>query len=145
MIFDTEPTNFKPKFEVVSCFCEQNGQILLLQRQTWKPQGSKWGVPAGKIDPTDKTLKAAVEREVNEETGIDLHGVKVDYFGKFFVRYTEFDFIYHIFHTVIRPKVMVKIRNDEHQQYLWVSPQDSLPMDLIEDLDFCIKLFYKLN
>jgi len=36
------PENFTPKFEVVSCFVEYKQEILLLQRQDYKPQGNTW-------------------------------------------------------------------------------------------------------
>lgn len=144
MLYKTKPKNFIPKFEVVSCFCEYESEILLLQRQEWKPQGNSWGVPAGKKDATDKTVTMAVKREVKEETGIKLDDNTITYFGQFFVRYENFDFIYHIFHSVYKQKPDVVIRGIEHKQFKWVTPQRALKMDLIQDLDRCLKIFYKV-
>lgn len=145
MLSKTKPNNFKPKFEVVSCFCENNGEILLLQRQVWKPQGGKWGVPAGKKDIIDKTIEEAVERETREETGINIDRKKLTYFGQFFVRYDDFDFIYHIFHSVFLQRPDVHTRENEHGQYKWSTPKSAFGMDLIQDLDKCIEIFYKIR
>lgn len=145
MLSKTKPKNFNSKFEVVSCFCEYDGEILLLQRQECKPQGNKWGVPAGKKDATDKTIEEAIKREVKEETGITVDENQLNYFGQFFVRYEDFDFIYHIFHSVFQQKSDIHIRKNEHKQCSWVTPQDALEMDLIQDLDRCIEIYFKIK
>lgn len=145
MLFKKEPKNFAPKFEIVSCFCEHNGEILLLQRQNWKPQGGKWGVPAGKKDEVDKTALVAIIREVQEETGIKIDEGVLDYFNKVYVRYPDFDFTYHIFHTHLKERPEVKIRDNEHGGYCWITPKKALTADLIEDLDRCIELYYRTS
>lgn len=118
---------------------------MLLQRQESKPQGKSWGVPAGKKDTTDKTLEAAMQRELKEETGIKVDEKKLKYFGQFFVRYDDYDFIYHIFHLVLPEKPIVQIRETEHLGFMWVTPKEALEIDLIQDLDECIELFYDVR
>jgi 8-oxo-dGTP pyrophosphatase MutT (NUDIX family) len=142
MIYIKEPDGFKTKFEVVSCFCRWNNKILLLKRQQTKPQGETWGVPAGKIDNSDASAGAAMERELAEETGIIRKDSELKYLGKVYVRYTDFDFGYHIFQTGFEDKPKVIIRAAEHQNYKWVTPAAAKKMRLIEDLDKCIELYY---
>ena len=48
MLYEREPVDFNPKFEVSSIFCEVNGEFVLLKRLPNKHQPEKWGVPAGK-------------------------------------------------------------------------------------------------
>jgi len=112
MIYRKKPQNFNSKFDVVSCFVEHNGTILLLHRQDHKPEGNTWGVPAGKVDQGEEILKTIV-REIKEETGFQLSSSQPSYFKKVYVKYPKYDFIYHIFHISF------------------------------QDLDACIKLFYK--
>ncbi len=143
MIYKEKPLNFNPKFEVVSCFMEFGGEILLLHRQDHKPQGDTWGVPAGKVDSGEEILET-MTREIREETGLVLLPRQLSYFGKVFVRYLEYDFVYHIYHTKLDSKQEIVINLTEHKDFKWVFPEDALNMPLIQDLDACIKLFYKL-
>jgi 8-oxo-dGTP pyrophosphatase MutT (NUDIX family) len=141
MITEIKPNDFDPIFEVVSCFCECNGEILLLKRQGHKPQGNTWGVPAGKMEKGENALKA-ITREVREECGIEREASGIHFFGTVYVRYAEVDFVYHIFHTTFDVKPEIRISADEHLTYIWISPNRALELDLIEDLDACIKLYY---
>lgn len=140
MISKDKPENFSPKFEVVSCFVEYNNEILLLCRQDHKPQGNTYGVPAGKIDTGETTIQA-MQREGKEETQIDLEGAI--YIDKLFVRYPEYDFTYHMFHKKFDIQPQVTIHPNEHKAYIRKEPKEALKMNLIQDLDECIKLFYK--
>jgi len=142
MLFIEKPEHFNPIFEVVSLFCEFNGKILLLLRREGKSEGGKWGVPAGKREESDKSLLDATIRELNEETGIELKSKNVNYFLKTFVRFPDYDFIYHIFHTKLDKFPEVEVRADEHQDFLWVTPKGALRMNLVKDLDWCIRVFY---
>ena len=141
MIYEQKPENFSPKFEVVSCFLEHNGEILLLHRQNHKPQGDTWGVPAGKVDEGESVM-TSLQREAWEETGVKLDSEKIKHFKKIFVRYDDYDFSYHIFHTKFENKPEVEIREEEHKGFQWLSPKDAMKINLIQDLDACIEMFY---
>ena len=143
MIYPEKPQNFNSAFDVVSCFVEYNGEILLLRRQDHKPEGNTWGVPAGTVDEGEKRLGAIV-RVIQEETGFQLPPSQLSYFGKTYVKYPEYDFVYHIFHTQLDQMQEVAINHKEHKESRWVSPENALNMELIQDLDACIKLFYEL-
>lgn len=137
------PENFNASFETVSCFCEYDGKFLLLHRQDHKSEGNKWGVPAGKIDAGENALKAMV-REIKEETGFNIPSQQLIYFNKVYVRYPDYDFVYYMFHTILNQQQKVKINHKEHKNFKWVSPESALKMDLVLDLDKCVKLFYKI-
>ena len=108
MIYQEEPENFDPRFEIASCIVEHNGQFLLLQRQVGKSEGNKWGVPAGKIEPGEEPIDA-IYREIQEETGYNIPKSQLTYFRKIYVRYPTYDFIYHMFNTQIEQREKVKI------------------------------------
>ncbi|KKU68542.1 MAG: Asymmetrical Bis(5'-nucleosyl)-tetraphosphatase [Parcubacteria group bacterium GW2011_GWA2_47_16] len=144
MIFFSKPKNFKSKFDVVSCFLEYEGKILLLHRQDHKPQGDTWGVPAGKIDAGETRLKAIV-RELKEETAhLVTEEKSLLYSGKIYVRFPTYDFVYHTFHLPVKHEPKIVINPEEHKGFDWVSPAAALEMDLMPDTGNCIKLFYKL-
>ncbi len=143
MIYEKCPQNFNPEFDVVSCFVECYGEILLLHRQDHKPEGNSWGVPAGKVD-YGENVQETIVREIREETGFVLPSSQLSYFEKVFVKYPDYDFIYHIFHTKLNDRQKVAINRTEHKDFRWLSPENALNMPLIRDLDACIKLFYKL-
>lgn len=144
MIFLTEPEGFNNKFDIVSCLCERDGKILILLRQDYKPQGNMWGIPAGKVDNGEELL-TALERELREETGMTPPKDKFEFVTKFYTRYPEYDFIFHIFKAKIDGSAEVTINPAEHKEYKWFTTQEVLNLsNSMEDLDKCIKYCYKL-
>lgn len=143
MIHTTLPNEFNPRFTVVSCYIECNGKILLLLRHDSKTEGNKWGAPAGKIDGNESEQQAIL-REVKEETGLDIGPTQLDYLTKVYVRYPEYDFVYHMFRTRIpmEKEPRISLHANEHKDYRWVEPKDALCLDLVPGLDACIKMFY---
>jgi 8-oxo-dGTP pyrophosphatase MutT (NUDIX family) len=141
MLYEKIPKKFNPRFEIVSCFLECDGKILLLLRQDHKPQGNTWGVPAGKADG-DGDILENMTREINEETGISIPPQKLSYFKKVFVKYSNYDFVYHMYHAKISQPQEVSINPKEHMDFQWISPKKALNLPLIQDLDACIKMFY---
>lgn len=144
MLYKTKPKNFNPKFEIVLCYIEYAGKILLLQRDDKKPEGNTWGAPAGKVDKNDKDKIQALVREIREETGLDIGKYKIYQVDQFYVRYPDYDFISNGFRVRLTEKPNIKINPLEHKGFIWVSPEDALKMNLIEDWDKCIKLYYKI-
>lgn len=142
MLYKEKPENFDPKFEVVSCFVEYKDEILLLLRQDHKPQPNTRWVPAGKVD-IEETIRKTMRREGKEETTINLRWAK--YFDKLYVRYPEYDFIYHMFHKQFDAQPKVTINPNEHKEYIRKTPTEALKMNLIKDLDECIRLFYDIK
>jgi len=144
MTYRESPKDFKSKFDVTSCLLEYNGEILLLLRNDDKPEGNTWCLPGGKVDGTETTHESMI-RELKEETGHSLSKEnKLIYFGKFYVRYPTYDFIYHIFYLPVTEKPFIQINPKEHKDFNWHKPTEALKLSLIPDLDSCIKLFYKI-
>ena len=141
MIYLETPNNFSPKFQVVSCYVECQGKLLFLHRPMHKSQGGKWGVPAGKVE-IDETFEKALVREVQEEAGLKIDSGKLYFLKKIAVRHSEYDFIYHMYRVILDEIPEVKINPAEHQDYMWATPQEALSMDLVTDLDTCIKMYY---
>ncbi len=141
MLYENEPKDFKPSFKSVGCFIEHKSKILLLHRQDSCPQGNTWGLPSGKINSKESPL-IAMAREIFEETGLDIPKSKIRHHSKNYIKFPDFDFVYHLFHAQIDSKPEVLLNSREHKNYIWIYPQDTSRLHLIEDLDSCIKLVY---
>jgi 8-oxo-dGTP pyrophosphatase MutT (NUDIX family) len=59
-----------------------------------------------------------------------------------FVRDGGNDVYYHMFSCELATRPEIRINPHEHQGYRWVTPHEALKMDLIHDLDECIKMYY---
>lgn len=119
LVFRKKPQDFAPTVEVAACYLEINGKFLFLKRSIGKPEGGKWGVPAGKIEVNEGSLEA-VCRETYEETQIILNLEQLTFVGKLFVRKPDVEYIYHMFHLKLdcMPEVALNNEHDEHQ---WLS------------------------
>ncbi len=144
MIFLEKPSDFNKQIEVVGCFLVRNGKILLLKRSPTKSHPGTWGVPAGKVEPGENTVDTAV-REICEESGINLKKDLLKHYKSIFVRYQDFDFIYHIFSVELESDQKVVINEAEHVDFKWLLPLDALRLNLIPDEDLCIKMFFNLE
>jgi len=112
-------------------------------RQDHKPEGNTYGLPAGKIDENENKF-SAMEREMFEETRIKLASSDLKYFKKIYVKYPAYHFVYHIFYTKLNYLPKIIISSLEHKEYKFFTPKEALKLNLIPDLDNCIKLFFKI-
>ena len=144
MMSKIQPDNFNKRFDIVGCFIQCDGKFLLLRRDPKKANGNKWGLPAGKRDDGE-TLEQALLREVFEETGIAIPGNDIKHYNSLFVRDGDFDLEWHMFATPVAVEPPVIINPVEHTEYRWVTPEESLQMDLIHDLSESIKMYYDMN
>ena len=143
MIFINKPKDFHPKVEVVGCFLEYQDKILLLHRQENKSQGNLWGIPGGKLEKFETPVEAGI-RETLEETGFDISEQEIIYSGKVYIKYPDFDYVYHMIRcTPAEHPGDVKIHFEAHKGFTWVTPEDALKMDLMLDEDDCIILIYE--
>ena len=142
MIYLEKPENFNPKFEVVSCFFEQEGKFLLLHRLDSKPQGDTWGVPAGKVEEGESSINA-ICREIMEETGYGNFDILPKLTNIIFVKYPDYDFVYYIYGLTIEKDYFIKIDPNAHKGFRWVNKEEALKMNLIQDLDACMNLYFK--
>lgn len=143
MMTREEPADFNKRFDIVGCFIEYDGKFLLLHRHVHKANGDKWGLPAGKMDAGENIMQAVL-REVQEETGLTLPETSVEHFDSLYVRDGTFDIEWHMFATKLDTQPTVQISPQEHSEYLWVTPDEALQMDLMHDTPESIKLFYKI-
>ncbi len=143
MISQTKISDFNKKIDVVACYIQHDGKFVMLQRLPHKSSGNQWGLPAGKVDPGE-TIEQAVKREIWEETGLEVQENALKHLGSLYVRNLETDIYYDSFILTLDEKPKITIRPTEHQAFKWVTPEESLKMDMVHDLVECNKLYFKI-
>lgn len=142
MIFPSAPKNFLPDFRLASNFVWWKGKILLLHRQKIKSQGNRWGQPAGKIELKETEKEAAI-RELYEETGILADSKQLLYWKHLYVQHDKRNFSDALFYIPYNKQPKVHLNQQEHKNYGWFTPEESLRLNLVDDLDVCIRMFLK--
>jgi len=104
---------------------DAQGRVLLLKRPADDFMGGLWELPSGKVDPGER-LDAALDREVKEETGLDIAEVTA-YLGYF--DYTSGSgkpsrqFNFAVSTTATDPVVLT-----EHDVHEWRGVDEDLPV-----------------
>ena len=144
MLYERQPRGFNPSFETVACFLQRNGHFLLLLYQDGKPQSNRWGVPAGKVVDRERPVES-MERELWEETGLDVMKKDISPFKTRFVRYPNGDFVFHMCGVRIYSNPIIILNPREHKGYQWSTPGYSLDLPLVRDMDACIEDYFSLR
>lgn len=114
----------KPKVKkAAGCFLEHEGRFLLLQRCLEKHQGGKWGLPAGGVEQGE-TEKAAVIREVREETGFSIPLEKLEFLKEIMVDYSGRLIDFFVYRVNLESKIGIILEPQEHQAYAWVAGKE---------------------
>lgn len=145
MISTIKPDIFQNPIEVVGCFVESEGKILLLKRHPQKLDGLKFCSPGGKVETTDASLNHAIAREVFEETGLLAQPEDFKLFDTFYVQHshTGKNYLYHKFVFKIPTMPEVRLNEGEHIEYTWIDPYNLPELPYIHDEDTCITYVYK--
>ncbi|MCC2632036.1 MAG: putative nudix hydrolase [Patescibacteria group bacterium] len=144
MIYKTKPQDFNPAMVVAGVICEHNGEILLLRRHSSKPEPNTWCVPAGKVTEGEPVISTAI-RELEEEAGIKAMPEDLEHCHTVFVRYRKYDIEYHTYRLTLKERPTIKLNPGEHTKMVWITPEESLLLNLIEDEDTCIRLIYNIE
>ncbi|RJO70672.1 NUDIX domain-containing protein [Nocardia panacis] len=110
---------------VVGAVVAHGGKVLLLQRPADDFMGGIWELPSGKVDPGEP-LDQALVREVKEETGLDIAGIR-KYLGEFDYKSgsgkksRQFNFTV----DVVSPE---PVELTEHDAYTWTSLAEEPPV-----------------
>ena len=123
------------KLSVAGCYIQNSkGELLLLKRLPQKSQGDLWGFPGGKID-SDETPKVAAQREVYEETGLELNENDLKFLKLFNFDFGEKQVDFHLFSAMLPETSEIKINPGEHSAYKWLSLEEAIKQpDLMHGL-----------
>lgn len=111
----------------VGAIIGRDGLVLMIRTRKW---GGKWGIPGGKIE-RGETAEEALRREVAEETGLSLRGVRF-VMVQDCVDPVEFHRPAHFLllnYAAEAEPGEVRL-NDEAEEFCWVTPAEAAAMDL---------------
>ena len=91
-------------------------RFLFLHRAHGRTAGT-WGLAGGKLEPTDHTPYAALEREITEEIGF-LPEIKKTVPIEWYASRDE-QFYYNTYVLIVEDEFIPRL-NDEHTGYAWV-------------------------
>lgn len=103
---------------VAAVIRDEEGRILITQRNLKKAQGGLWEFPGGKIEP-EETKEHAIVREIKEELDVDIE--YKDYLAEKIFEYPEktINLI-----ALECKKINGEIRLLEHESYAWVDEKE---------------------
>lgn len=104
------------------------GEIMLVDSHKWN---NKYSIPGGHIE-LGETAEQTCIREVKEETNLDIYDIKYVLtqecvYDTNFYKKKHFIFLDYIAKT---DKTDDIILNEEHEDYIWINPQESLKLSL---------------
>lgn len=130
--------------DIVVVFCLFEDKILLLKRAENKPESLKWTAPSGKKDLGETVSQAAI-RELFEETGIQVSEAEtLAEKGSFEHEYPDYSIMIHLFLYNLNTLPNVKLRNEEHSDFCWVTPSDALALPIMDGADECIAKVFSI-
>ena len=103
---------------VAAVIQNEEGKILIAQRNLKKSQGGLWEFPGGKIEPNE-TKEEAIIREIKEEMDIDIETKK--FIDQKIFNYPDKD-INLI--TIECKQIKGDIKLNEHEDFKWVNKNE---------------------
>lgn len=117
-------------------------KILILRRANYmKKFGGKWGFVGGSIDDKDKDSRAAIKREVKEETGWELTWNE-EHEAELFDKITHEDGSiteYWIIKLETKPEIKI---SREHSKYEWYEIENNKDYKWMPDVYQIIQKYY---
>lgn len=90
-----QPKRQIPHITVTAAVIKQDDLVLLAQRPPGGLLGGLWEFPGGTLEENDENLQASLEREINEELGVDI--LIETPFGSYNHAYTHYKITLHAF------------------------------------------------
>jgi nucleoside triphosphatase len=117
-----------PEATVGALIVNPKGDVLIVRSIKWS---DKFTVPGGHIELGERA-ENAIKREVKEETGLDVEPVKLllvqqAIYPANYYKHEHFIFMDFLCQT---ESTEVKLDGRELQEYIWVSPEKVLELDL---------------
>jgi nucleoside triphosphatase len=119
-----------PEATVGALVVNPRGEVLIVRSSKWN---DKFTVPGGHIE-LGELAEDAIQREVKEETGLDVDAVKLllvqqAIYPQYYCKHEHFIFLDYLCKAMSQN---VQLDGRELQSYVWVKPEDALKLDLEE-------------
>lgn len=117
-------------------------EILILRRANYmKKFGGKWGFVGGSIEDKDKDSRAAIKREIKEETSCELTWNE-EHKAELFEKITHEDgSITEYWLVKLETKPEIKISR-EHSKYEWYTPDSNSNYKWMDGIFHLIQKYY---
>ena len=129
-IDEKAPDGFTPKVTVVGCYCECQGEILLLKRSPASYAGEKWCLPGGKREEGESRLEGA-KRELHEECGIALLPENLSHLITLYMSFPTYQYDFSIYHCIFQHKPPLHLDLVEHTEAKWCTLAEAYALPLI--------------
>jgi len=140
-VYEVKPLNFNPRVQISAIYVNIGEKLLLLELSHVKAEALAWGMPAGKLEIDELPLIAA-QRELFEETGIELAENHFRSLGQLFIRKPDLDYIYHLFEVNLDKIPQVQL-SSEHRSYGWVSKQEAESLPLMKGAKQALDYYFR--
>ena len=119
-----------PEVTVGALIFNPDGKLFLVKSHKWH---DKYVMPGGHIE-LGETAENALKREIKEETGLDIHGIEFlrfqeHVFDNAYWKKKHFIFLDFACKTDASGNSEIKL-NNEGQEYVWVSIDEALKIDV---------------
>ena len=127
--------DFSQGLDVSVAFVQQGNNLLFLKTAKHKVrQGGAWGLPGGKKEKGESPAQC-MQRELQEETGIDFSVQEFDFFGHYYVAIRAahpINYTLHVFYAAVASEYEppVVLNPLEHDTYAWQR------LDTVHDWDW---------
>ena len=125
-LFDKRKSD-RPVATVGALIHDGQGKLLMIRTHKWS---NFWGIPGGKIE-RGETGEQALAREIREETGLEISGIRfvmvqdcID--SPEFFRREHFLLLNYLAQASSHDVIL----NDEAQEFAWVGAEEALAMEL---------------
>lgn len=141
VFYKTPPAGFFPSMEVVACYIKHQDKILFLKRHPLKTEGNTWCVPGEKRD-AGESLIGSMQREIKEETSLELSQDILQHAGVTYMRYPTFDFTYHLFRADIDRAPSIQLNIEEHLDYCWMTLSEANTLSLTPGIKEALNILF---
>lgn len=116
-----------PEPTVGALIFNPQGKIFLVKTHKWQ---DKYCIPGGHIELAE-TMEEALNREIKEETGLDVSDIKFLCFHEFVFEKTFWKKRHFIFLNFICKTRSKEVKlNNEAQGFIWATPKEALKLPL---------------
>lgn len=116
-----------PEPTVGAVIFNPENKILLMKSHKWR---GKYVIPGGHIELGEK-MEDALRREIKEETGLDIFGIKFLFFREFIFDKAFWKKRHFIFlEFACKTKSSKVTLNSEGQEYVWAAVEEALKLPL---------------
>ena len=101
----------------------EDGEVLVLHRKPFVPEGRKWGLPGGKIEEGQEPFDAAKHKALHE-VGLKFESDRLDFLGKFEFSAEGNDVVYSVWMArYLDTDGGIKLNKEGHSEFKWQKPE----------------------